>query len=180
MSELIDKFECLKKLNEEYKRNIKLFYVCNGLCFNVLIVTNDDMVYSFGDKKDWRLRLLNSYVVENEFIIKELCHQRVIDFRNTLERLFARTFGGKVYYWEFCETKSRLIESLLNHNIIDICCGRYGVIALKDNGIVFTSEVFELNFKELKSNAFNGEKVKAISCGTSHALALTENGCVYS
>ncbi len=43
MSELIDKFECLRKLNEEYKRNIKLFYACNGLCFNVIILTNDDM-----------------------------------------------------------------------------------------------------------------------------------------
>jgi hypothetical protein len=54
------------------------------------------------------------------------------------------------------------------------------VIALTDNGIVFTSNVFELDFEELKSNAFNGEKVKAISCGFRHALALTESGCVYS
>jgi alpha-tubulin suppressor-like RCC1 family protein len=157
MSELIDKFECLRKLNEEYKRNIKLFYACNGLSFNVIILTNDDMVYSFGDKNDWRLRLLNSYVLRNEFIIKELCHQRVIDFRNTLQSLFARTFDGKVYYWEFCEIKSQLIESLLNHNIIDVCCGNTQVIVLTDNGIVFTSDLFfGSDFKELNSNAFNG------------------------
>ena len=29
-------------------------------------------------------------------------------------------------------------------------------------------------------NAFNGEKVKAISCGFNHSLALTESGRVFS
>ncbi len=57
------------------------------------------------------LRSLDRYQVRNGFIIVELCHQRVIDFRNTqnfrdsCDYLFARTFEGKVYFWEFCKTK---------------------------------------------------------------------------
>jgi alpha-tubulin suppressor-like RCC1 family protein len=110
-----------------------------------------------------------------------LCHQRVIDFKNTQNFLFAHTFDGRVYYWEYCKTKPQLIESLLNHNVIDICCSFYEVIALTDNAIVFTTDLFfGLDFKELKSKAFNGEKVKAISCGLWHTLTLTESGCVYN
>jgi alpha-tubulin suppressor-like RCC1 family protein len=151
---------------------------------NELIVTNDDMVYAFGNEDN--IEVLRSfhryrYEVRNKFIIKELCHQRVIDFTNNSKYLFARTFDEKVYFWEFSKTKPQLIKSLLNHNIIDICCDYRQLIAFTNNGIVFTSHLLnELNFKELKSNAFNGEKVKAISCGFKHALALTESGCVYS
>jgi alpha-tubulin suppressor-like RCC1 family protein len=183
MSQLIHKFKCLRELSEEFRRNIKIFYVCDRfLCTKInIIVTNDDMVYAFTSEQNIEdLLSFERYQVENKFIIKELCHQRVVDFRKTSYDLFARNFDGKVYYWGFHETKPKLIESLLNHNIIDICCGHYEVIALTNNGIVFTGEVFELDFKELKSNAFNGEKVKAISCGFRHALALTESGCVYS
>jgi hypothetical protein len=187
MSELIDKFKCLRELNEKFKRNIKLFYVCVQYYSEKInklniIVTNDDMVYAFGDKENIEvLRSFQRLKVRNKFIIEELCHQRVIDFRNTLKDLFALTFDGKVYYWKFCETKPQLIEPLPNHNIIDICCGYRQVIALTDNAIVFMSNSFiKLDFKQLKSNAFNGEKLKAISCGFRHALALTEKGCVYS
>jgi alpha-tubulin suppressor-like RCC1 family protein len=187
MSQLIDKFECLRQLNEEFKRNIKLFYVCEHYYWrkiNVIniIVANDDMVYAFKrDESIQFLRSLNRFKVQNKFIIKELCYQRVIDFRNNGEYLFARTFDGKVYYWKSRETKPQLIESLLSHNIIDICCDYRQVIALTNNGIVFTSYLlFGLDFKQLKSNAFNGEKVKTISCGLWHALALTESGSVYS
>jgi alpha-tubulin suppressor-like RCC1 family protein len=187
MLELIDKFECLRELNEEFKRIIKLFYVCDQYYpekINVLniIVTNDDMVYAFGDKENIEiLRSFDRYQVRNKFIIKELCHQRVIDFRNNSKYIFARTFDGRLYYWDSDIVKPQLIESLLNHKIIDICCGYERVIALTDNGIVFMSDfIFKLNFEELKSNEFNEEKVKAISCGFGHALALTESGCVYS
>jgi hypothetical protein len=187
MSKIIDKFKCLRELSEEFKRNIKLFYVCDYMYLKKLsainiIVTNDDLVYAFGDEHNIEvLCSFHRYQVQNKFIIKELCHQRVIDFRKSLKYLFARTSDGKVYYWELWETKPQLIESLLNHKIIDICCGDRQVIALTDNAIVFTSDfIFKLDFKELKSNAFNGEIVKAISCGFGHVLALSESGCVYS
>jgi hypothetical protein len=164
MPELFNKFKCLRKLNEEFKRSIRLFYVFNYVWskLNVIIVTNDYMVYAFRNEDNIKvLREFHRYQVRNEFIIEELCHQTVIDFRNNSKYLFARTFDGKVYYWKFRETKPQLIESSLNHNIIDICCGNRQVIALTDNGIVFTSYTFlGLDFKELKSNAFNGKKVK--------------------
>ncbi len=152
MSELINKFKCLRELNEEFKKNVKLFYVCNQYYsekINIIniIVTNDDLVYAFEDEDNIEvLRELYRYQVQyegqNKFIIKKLCHQRVIDFRNTSKYLFSRTFDGKVYYWKYCETKPQLIESLLNHNIIDICCSYEQVIALTDNGIVLTKNVF--------------------------------------
>jgi alpha-tubulin suppressor-like RCC1 family protein len=190
MSELIEKFKCLRELNVDFKRNIKLFYALQRFSLkeiNALIVTNDDMVYAFRSQENIEaLRSLNRYEVKKEFIIKELCHQRVVDFRNKCKYfgyfdLFARTFDGRLYNWDSGKAKPQLIESLLNYKIIDICCGYERVIALTDNGIVLKNDLLnELDFKELKSNAFNGEKVKAISCGSRHALALTESGCVYS
>jgi hypothetical protein len=187
MSQIIEKFKCFRELNVELKRSIKLFHVCDQYYsekINVInvIVTNDDMVYAFENEEHIEvLRSFHRNEMKNKFIIKELSHQRVIDFRNNDKYLFARTFDGKVYYWEFHVTKPRFIVSLLNHNLIDICCGYRQVIALTNNGIVFTTDSFiKLDFKDLKSNAFNGEKVKAISCGLRHALVLTESGCVYS
>jgi alpha-tubulin suppressor-like RCC1 family protein len=205
MSQLIHKFKYLKALGEEIKRNIKLFYVYYDYGFGRysdeinIIVTNDDMVYASGNEEHievlqeilafhrypfhrypFHIYSFPRYEMENQVFIKVLCHQRVIDFRNNEELLFARTFDGKVYYWKFCETEPQLINSLLNHNIIDICCGDTQVIALTDNAVVFTSNLFGLHFEKLRSNAFNGEKVKAISSGSRHALALTDSGCVYS
>jgi ankyrin repeat protein len=186
MSRITDNFNFLRELNEEFKRNIKSFYVCNGYHSNKInvkniIITNDDMVYAFGDEHNIEVfRSLDNEEVRNHFIIEELCHQRVIDFRDNGTHLIARTFDGRLYYWDSDIANPQLIESLLNHNIIDIYCGYSQVIALTDNGIVFMSNFFGLDFKELHSNAFNGEKVKAISCGFTHLLALTETGCVYS
>jgi alpha-tubulin suppressor-like RCC1 family protein len=188
MSRIIDNFNFLKELNEQFKRNIKLFYACDDNKINVknIIITNDDMVYTFGNEHNIEVfRSLDNEEVRNHFIIEKLCHQRVVDFRNNWTHLFARTFDGRLYCWDSYIANPQLknpqlIKSLLNHNIIDIYCGLRQVIALTGNGIVFTSDLFGLYFEELNCNAFNGEKVKAISCGFTHCLALTESGCVYS
>jgi hypothetical protein len=59
------------------------------------------MVYAFGNELNIEvLRSLDKYEVQNKFIIKELCHQRVIDFRNNKKYLFARTFDGRLYFWD--------------------------------------------------------------------------------
>jgi hypothetical protein len=71
MSEIIEKFNCLRKLNEEFKRNIKLFYVLNCHKINVLIVTNDDMVYALKDEENIEALLsLHRYEVKNKFIVR--------------------------------------------------------------------------------------------------------------
>ncbi len=91
MSEFIHKFECLRELNEEFKRIIKLFYVCDSDGFGRysdkinIIVTNDDMVYAFRNKEHIEvLRAFHRNEIENKFIIKELCHQRVVSTKELL------------------------------------------------------------------------------------------------
>jgi hypothetical protein len=46
--------------------------------------------------------------------------------------------------------------------IIDICYDDKKLIALTDNEIVFTNYLYKLNcnFRKLKKNEFNGEKLK--------------------
>jgi alpha-tubulin suppressor-like RCC1 family protein len=197
MSGIINKFDCLRNLNEKFKRNIKLLYVCHRYFSQeteVLIITNECVCAFEKDYDYWSVR---EFEMSDMLIINELCNKRVIDFKNSEDFLFARTFDGNVYYWGL-DTKRKwkelanpkLIKSLINRNIIDICCGNKYVIALTDKGIVFSSDSqIYCNLKEfkhlkdfnkIKKVEFNGEKVKAISCGSEHSMALTENGAVFS
>jgi hypothetical protein len=46
MLEIIDKFKVLNKFKKEFLKEIKLLYVLNILENNVLIVTNNDKVFT--------------------------------------------------------------------------------------------------------------------------------------
>jgi len=71
-----------------------------------------------------------------------------------------------------------------------MCCGFRHTIVLTSNNEVFAwgdnewgqigNNISSEVLIPYKINEFIGEKVEAISCGSNHSLALTENGCVYS
>jgi alpha-tubulin suppressor-like RCC1 family protein len=52
MSQIMEKFDILNKLNDEFKQKVKILYVFKDSTYNdkydVLIVTKDDKTYAFG------------------------------------------------------------------------------------------------------------------------------------
>jgi alpha-tubulin suppressor-like RCC1 family protein len=171
---------------------------------SVKIITNDDKVYEF--EKDLRTlveinKMNNKSFIESK-ILSELCFKGIIDFKDGLLFVIARTEDGKVYCWgnnilgvfgngadTYKTFKPELNVNLSDKYIIDISCGSYHSLALTNYGEVYAwglnlcgqigigSEEVQLIPK--KVNGFNDEKVVMISCGYNHSLALTESGRVF-
>jgi nitrite reductase/ring-hydroxylating ferredoxin subunit len=101
MSEIIKKFKVLKELKEEFLNEIKLLYVFKdfGNYNNVLIVTNDDKIFAFGDNCFGVLGFGNNNTVNELTINEELSKKQIVDFKNGSKHVIARTINGKVYCW---------------------------------------------------------------------------------
>ncbi len=76
---------------------IKLLYVFTKN--NILIVTNDDKVFAFGNNSNGVLGFANYRELNELTINEELSHKQIIDFKNSSHHVIARTINGKVYYW---------------------------------------------------------------------------------
>jgi len=192
------------KLSQHFKQNIKLLYVFEYFGKNVFLVTNEDKVYCFGFNRRGLLGFGHENEVKELTLNQDLSHKQIIDFKNSSYHIIARTSDKKVYCWGCnrggCfgngkrddETyKPELNQYLSEKQIIDICCGEYHTIVLTISGEVYSWGNNESGQIGIGSddkcvsvptllNAFNGEKVKAISCGSIHSLALTESGRVFS
>jgi alpha-tubulin suppressor-like RCC1 family protein len=98
MSQIMEKFGVLNKLNDEFKRRVQILYVFNG---NVLMMTKDDKPYAFGRNRSGELGFGHKRVVETHEIqiVEELCDQQIIDFANGFFHCIARNSSGKVYCW---------------------------------------------------------------------------------
>jgi alpha-tubulin suppressor-like RCC1 family protein len=148
MSQIINKFNILNKLNEEFLNEIKLLYVFNKN--NVLIVTNDDKVFAFGNNIYGVLGFGNNRELNELTNNEELSHKQIIDFKNSSKHVIARTIDGKVYCWgcnwfrvlgngknDHNIYKPELNEYLSDKQIIDICCGFAHSLVLTNSGEVY-------------------------------------------
>jgi alpha-tubulin suppressor-like RCC1 family protein len=110
MSQIMEKFDVLNKLNDEFKQRVKILYVFENYEFklfrgfvltgyNVLIVTKDDKTYAFGNNSYGILGFGHEEVVSEIQIVEELCDQQIIDFANGFSHCIARNSSGKVYCW---------------------------------------------------------------------------------
>ncbi len=197
------------KLNEYFKETIKLTFITNSEVI-ILTVDDKLYKIGIEEQSvllglDPNVDNQNSYI--DSLIVDKLCNKRIIDFSNGYYHVIARTLYDKVYCWGFNfygqlgngikdnnKTKTyfepELNQYLSDKKIIDIKCGTghslaltasedvlgwgwnsYGQIGNRSNA----SQVIPFKIK-----GFNNEKIKAISCGSSHSLALTESGRVYS
>jgi hypothetical protein len=163
MSQIMEKFDVLNKLNDEFKQSVKILYVFenyewyeikNGLVlkgFNVLIVTKDDKTFAFGENSRNQLGFGHNKIVNEIQIVEELCDQQIIDFANGGYHCIARNSRGKVYCW--------------GQN-------KWGFL-----GIGSKDESYH---KPILNEYLNNEFVIDISCGALHSLVLTNCGEVYA
>ena len=173
---------------------------------NIILVTNEDVVYCFGRNFNGVLGFGHQNRIKSFFINQNLSDKQIIQFNNSDNHTIARTINGNIYYWGYNRSgylgngnsdevnfhKPEINKYLLNENI-DISCGSYHTLVLTLNGEVYAwggnylgqigNGLQDLNgraLKPFKVDAFHGEKIKSISCGSSHSMALTENGRVFS
>jgi alpha-tubulin suppressor-like RCC1 family protein/tRNA A-37 threonylcarbamoyl transferase component Bud32 len=200
MSQIMEKFDVLNNLNDEFKQRIKILYVFGG---NVLIVTKDDKTFAFGNNDRGILGFGHNRVVNEIQIVEESCDQQITDFANGLYHCIARNSSGKVYCWgwnkweflgigseDWSYHKPKLNQYLNNEFIIDISCGAYHSLVLTNFGEVYAwgeNDCGQIGngrnsdqLKPIKVKGFNNERVVMISCGKWHSMALTDNGYVYS
>jgi hypothetical protein len=209
MSQIMEKFDVLNKLNDEFKQRVKILYVFENYDYgilkgyNVLIVTKDDNTYAFGINSYSQLGFGHNKVVNEIQIVKELRDQQIIDFANGSLYCIARNSSGKVYCWGFnilgclgigsqdeIYPKPILNQYLNNEFVVDISCGFQHSLVLTNCGEVYawgSNEFGQIgngcNDNQLipiKVKGFNNERVVMISCGVAHSMALTECGHVYS
>jgi hypothetical protein len=119
------------------------------------------MVYAFEKNKSGVSGLGHENEVKVIVIIEELYHKRVIDFKTSRIYVFARTFDGKVYSRSLGE-KPKLLKSLRNENLVDICCSLQISIALFNKRIFY--EILNKNIKPLNLDEFHGYKFRAKNC----------------
>jgi alpha-tubulin suppressor-like RCC1 family protein len=207
MSEIIKKIKVLNELSENFLSEIKCLYVFKDYYKNdknVLIVTNDDNVFAFGDNNYGVLGFGNDREVKEITINEKLSHKQIIDFKNGWKHVIGRTIDGKVYCWgnngifgvlgngknDLEIYSPELNEYLNDKQIIDICCGFNHSLVLTNSGELYAwggnryGQIGNGNYYNqsipIKVNGFNDEKIVMISCGEWHSMALTESGYVFS
>ena len=150
-------------VNNEFLKN---FTICNNINmnnfsikllqvfddengYNVLFVTYDDNVFGFGSNQFGCCGLGHNKFVKDPQIIRELCDKLVQNFYIGLHFVLAITSKNKLY------------------GLGDNSCGQ---LARKCNQ--------EVN-KPILIGGLDGINIKQISCGSLHALLLTNDGLVY-
>jgi RCC1 and BTB domain-containing protein len=192
----------LHQLKPEFVSNIKLFCVFSESGNNVIIVTKNDEVLSFGDNKYGCLGLEHNVAVKEPQIIKELCDQQIIDISHGKYHVLALTKNGKCFSWgcnnagqlgngtKNDDNKPKLINALLNERVVEIVCARsqsfvltksgdlYG-FGCNDDGCIGCGNTTN-QLTPIKIYGFNNEKIVSFACGGGHSLVLTDVGHVYS
>jgi alpha-tubulin suppressor-like RCC1 family protein/tRNA A-37 threonylcarbamoyl transferase component Bud32 len=192
-------YKVLSQLNDEFVQNLKLVSVF-GDGNKTLLLTKDYKLILLEDECESDASLGHTNQKEVNEIGVQLCDQIIVDFAYGLNHLIAITKNNELFCWAFHirnvsenqmidSFEPKLIESL-NETVIDVCCGANHSLLLTQTGEVFTFGSYDaiqtLNNLDINSltlskvNGFDGEKVKAISSGSNHSLALTESGRAFS
>jgi alpha-tubulin suppressor-like RCC1 family protein len=193
------------KLIDYFNNNIKLWSKSKDKIF---IINKSDVFYEidiYNENISQFFESNDNSIIES-MIVKELCFKKIVDLSYGLYHYIARTIDYKIYCWgnnywsqlgnrgedeyPVRENNPELNELLSGLNITVIKCGAYHSMALTLSGEVYTWGSNYLgqigcgdnNNKSVptKVKGLNENKIKMISCGFNHSMALTESGCVYS
>jgi alpha-tubulin suppressor-like RCC1 family protein len=193
------------KLKDYFENNIKLWLKSENKIF---IINKSDVFYQIDIYNQIISKFIesNDKSIIESMIVKELCNKNIIDLSYGLHHYIARTINNKIYCWgnnywrqlgNGCEDEKPVQENnpVLNESlsVLDITvikCGASHSLALTQSGEVYA---WGSNFRgqtgcgdnnkkliPTKVKVLNEYKIKMISCGFNHSMALTESGCVYS
>jgi RCC1 and BTB domain-containing protein len=159
-------------------------------------------VFSYGINSNGCLGLGHNNAVNEPQVVNELRDKQVIDIKSGGEHVLVLTKCGQCYSCGYnnygqlgIETTDqsnqfKRIYGLNDKHIIGMSCGLNHSLVLLESGEVYAfgyngSGELGLDNNVNQSipslvNGFNSEKVKAISCGSNHSLALTESGLLFS
>jgi alpha-tubulin suppressor-like RCC1 family protein len=193
------------KLKYYFENKIKIWLKCKEKIF---ILNKSEYFYEIDiyDKQISKFIETNDNSIIESMIVKELCNKNIIDLSYGFSHYIARTYDNKFYCWgnnyfgqlgfgsedqnEFHKNIPKLNNFLSDLNINAIKCGVNHSLALTQSGEVYgwgCNEFGQIgcgdnNVKVMptKVTGLNENKIKMISCGENHSLALTESGCVYS
>ena len=202
------KYKTLSSVRDVWFPRIKKIFInsFNDKC-DVIFVTNEDIVYGFGDNFFAILGMKTEIKVTIPAVIEELCGEDIKKVVFGDRFMVALTESNEIYTgglcrWgrcgngidsnTYCKPQKILIK---DQSIVDICCGFGHTLILTDKQQVYIfgalySDTTGLRFSEIWK-ATNSlilipnlirlfEKITSISCGYRHALALTQSGKVYS
>jgi RCC1 and BTB domain-containing protein len=187
----------LHKLKPQFVTKIKFICIFGETGNEVLIVTEEDKVYSFGNNKNGCLGLGHKNEIQEPTIVEELCNKQIVNIAYGFRHCIALSKSGDLYAWGNNSygqlgngtTIDNCRPSLSGKRIVDICCGANYCLVLNSSGEVYA---FGRNnygqigiatnnnqLTPIKVLGFDNKKVVIISCGSSHSLVLTESGEVF-
>ena len=151
MSQIIQKFKIFTKISEDFKTRIKSFDIFDdSRGSNLLFITSDDQVFSFGQNSSGCCGLGHNRPVSEPQLILELSHKKIKQF-----------FIG----WGF------VLAINENNHLFSWGCNHWGQLGI--------GSVNKKTFKPQLIAFPQNETLIQISCGLNHTLGLTSKGVLY-
>ena len=186
--------------DDKIRNKVRMVRVFGKSANKVIFATNADKVYGYGFNRDLTLGLgTTDERIRRPVLNRYLSYKRLVDIVPGFEHCLGLTADGKCYAWGTNKygqlgighiensTEPKLIEDLVDVNIVNLCCGAYHSMALTNDGELFSWG--HNTFAQLGDCTYNTRyrptqvlipaKVQQIAAGTCHCLALTEDGEVY-
>jgi alpha-tubulin suppressor-like RCC1 family protein len=159
MSQIINAFEILNRLEEEKKNRLKTLFIFNNVNEvhpynnngkNAIIILEKDEVFAFGNNSLGCLGFGNNTPVWEPTKVRELSDKGIVSLHNGLYHVIAVNDKHEVYVWGsnslgqlgIGKTQSNFHTPELNHYLIgksiaQICCGDWHSLALTHFGDVY-------------------------------------------
>ncbi|XP_054721916.1 E3 ubiquitin-protein ligase HERC2-like [Uloborus diversus] len=168
---------------------------CGNRDAQTLALTEDEMVYSWGDGDFGKLGRGGSDGCRKPENIESLNSMGVVQVECGAQFSLALTSSGQVWTWgkgdyfrlghgdENHVRRPRLVESLRNKKIVHVAVGALHCLAVSDNGQVFAwgdndhgqqaNGTTTRNCKPTLVQGLDDVKITRVACGSSHSVAWT-------
>ncbi|KAH9501224.1 RCC1 and BTB domain-containing protein 1 [Dermatophagoides farinae] len=199
-SSLLLNWPILHRLKHSFLQQIQSFLVYGDRGTEVLIITANETIYTFGENNRWpSLPLGHRERIDGEKPeeIVEFRNQKIIDIVYGQRHVMAVTELGECYSWgdnRFGQLgNNTFFESLkpilVGNHIQSLACGSYHTLALTNTGQVFAwgrNNYGQIGIGSnndqlipVKISSLDSENIHMIKCGSSHSFAVTDHGKLY-
>eukprot|EP01130_Rhizamoeba_saxonica_P017931 TRINITY_DN8833_c0_g1_i2.p1 TRINITY_DN8833_c0_g1~~TRINITY_DN8833_c0_g1_i2.p1 ORF type:complete len:580 (-),score=122.04 TRINITY_DN8833_c0_g1_i2:587-2326(-) len=143
-----------------------------------------------------------AFLEKKPTLIQKLLGEKIISASAGYSFSLVLTEDGRLFSWGFNEKRQlglghrynqqypQLVQALLGIKIVKVCCGEQHVVAIDDQGIIYSwgLGIFgQLGHGNINDCGYptvveqlSGLKIVDIACGSHHCLALTDDGEVYT